>query len=590
MPVVPDNDAWLAAKDEEQGRLRRLITVVQAQEYSPLLAITGMVHVDLRRGSVNVASPLSTAARRSRWRPAILAATVIALIVAPSALAASATNINIQVPAGFTISGTITDNTGAPLQGAYVSASGTANGGSGSAMTDAAGKYTIDGLLPTSYSIFVSAPSARNLLDGYYTTANANHHTTSSTSATKVTVGPNKTGINVKLPVGFSISGTITDTANKPLQNAGVSAFGSSFGYTSTDAAGKFTIIGLAAGSYTVTATAPSGKNLQSGYYTTANSNHFTIVSTSASKLTLGPNKSGIVIKLPAGYSISGTIRNSSGTALADVSVSPMSSTYFFGRSGTTDANGKYTVTGLAAGSFKLVIDPDSDSQYMYGYYTTAYSTHFTSAYGGASGITVGPSKTAIDIKLATGRTISGKVMTTGGAPIEGAEITADNLGHPRDAETDASGNYTIKGLSSTGQTLQVEPPYGDNYMTGFYTSAPGYHFTSQWAGATKVTVPPNATGIDMKLPKGASIAGKITGPGGTPLSFAYVSATKSDYSGYAFTEADGTYIINGLGSGTYKVRVDVYSGNYQSGYYTTSNGAHFTVAVGSATGVTVSP
>ncbi len=93
-----------------------------------------------------------------------------------------------------------------------------------------------------------------------------------------------------------------------------------------------------------------------------------------------------------------------------------------------------------------------------------------------------------------------------------------------------------------------------------------------------------------MKIPKGYSISGKITGPGAVPLEFAYVDASKPGYSNYAFTEMDGTYTINGLGSGSYVVAVQSSEGNLQVGYYTTANSAHFTINEASATKVTIGP
>ena len=94
----------------------------------------------------------------------------------------------------------------------------------------------------------------------------------------------------------------------------------------------------------------------------------------------------------------------------------------------------------------------------------------------------------------------------------------------------------------------------------------------------------------NIKIVKGYTISGKITKAGGVPPAFAYVDATKSDYSGYASTEADGTYTITGPGSGTYTVTVSSFGENLQNGYYTTANSAHFTVNPASATGVTIGP
>jgi molybdopterin-binding protein len=515
-------------------------------------------------------------------------ASAFVLVAAPAVQAANATNINVQLPAGFSIAGTIRDSAGAVLPDANIFAFGTTASAFGS--TDSTGKYKVQGLNPGSYSILVSAPSTKNLVDGYYTTANANHFTPLAASATKVTVGPNKTGIDVKLPTGLTISGKITNTGGTALAGVEVFVSGTSYDGATTSSTGTYQLKGLAAGTYKMSVYAPDDSNYLSGYYTTANANRFTIAYASASGIVIGPSKTGVNVKLPTGYTISGTITNTSGAPLEDVAVQPSSTTYS-GRAAFTDPTGKYTIKGLAAATYKLALSPSSDSAYMDGYYTTSNTNHFTSQISGASGVVVGPSKTGISAKIVTGRTISGKITNTAGTPLEFATVSASNLGHDRSAYTDASGNYTIRGLSSASQILQIQPPYGDNLMTGYYTASNSNRFTSVESGATALVVPPSLTGINVKVPAGYKISGKITGPGGVALGNAGIYAYKSSYSGYANSAADGTYTVNGLGSGTYTVQVyPPYSQNLQRGYYTNANAAHFTINVGSATGVTIGP
>ncbi|MFL5756129.1 MAG: carboxypeptidase-like regulatory domain-containing protein, partial [Chloroflexota bacterium] len=191
---------------------------------------------------------ISRRARGPRLRLAGLLATAVVLLVAPSVSAANATGINVQLPSGYSIGGTIRDSASAVLPYAYVTGISTTD--VGFAQADATGKYLMQGLSAGSYQIYVNAPSGKNLVDGYYTTANASHFTASAASATKVAVGPNKTGIDVKLPTGFTLSGTITTTGGTPLANAFVIASGPSSDSISTDATGKYTLRGLAAGSY----------------------------------------------------------------------------------------------------------------------------------------------------------------------------------------------------------------------------------------------------------------------------------------------------------------------------------------------------
>ena len=70
---------------------------------------------------------------------------------------------------------------------------------------------------------------------------------------------------------------------------ASVSASNANGGFgTFTAADGTYKIVGLSPGTYKV-AVSPTEAGLQSGFYTTANSAHFTLSSASATGVTVGP-------------------------------------------------------------------------------------------------------------------------------------------------------------------------------------------------------------------------------------------------------------------------------------------------------------
>ena len=62
------------------------------------------------------------------------------------------------------------------------------------------------------------------------------------------------------------------------------------------------------------------------------------------------------------------------------------------------------------------------------------------------------------------------------------------------------------------------------------------------------------ASGVDMTLPKGHSIAGHVTGPGGTPIAGIGLEADGDNGSGQGISAADGSFTIQGLRDGTYQV------------------------------------
>jgi len=408
--------------------------------------------------------------------------------------------------------------------------------------------------------------------------------------AAPAVLAANATGVNVKLPTGFSIAGTVKTTGGAAIANATVIASGTTgSAVASSSATGAWSLGGLAAGTYKLLVYAPSGVNLVDGWYTSANANHFTTAAASATGLVVGPSKTGVAIKVPAGFTISGIVTNTSGTPLSNVAVSASATGY--AGSAVTDATGKYTITGLAAGTYKLSLSPGGSSPYVEGWYMTANTNHFTTVSTSANGVVVGPSKTGINVKLPAGFTISGKLTTTGGTPLVSASVTTGAGPSSRSAATDASGNFKIVGLKAGGYTLHVSPPYGQNLQTGFYTSGNANRFTAVAASATKLAVGPNLTGLVIKIPAGYTISGKITGPTGTGLAYSGVNASGANGSFSAYTATDGTYKIIGLSAGTWKVTASApYGQGLVGGWYTTANANHYTASSTSATGVNVGP
>ncbi len=312
--------------------------------------------------------------------------------------------------------------------------------------------------------------------------------------------------------------------------------------------------------------------------------------------MTVGPNKTGVNVKVPTGYSISGKITNTSGTPLAGVDVFASSATY--SGSGSTDASGDYTIKGLASGAYKLTVLPQTNqvgpnASYKDGYYTSLNADHFTGAAASASTISVGPTRTSVNIKVAIGHSISGTITDTSGTPLADATVSADNLGHRRIAKTDTSGKYTIKGLTGGSQTLRISAPHAAPTLQqeGYYTTNNAKHFTVVASNATTVTLGPSKTGVNARIPTGWSIAGRITRSAGVGVAGAFVRVSSTNGSGSAYTNADGTYEITGLPSGTYKIQTgSPYGQNLVAGWYTTANSAHYTSSAASASGVTIGP
>jgi hypothetical protein len=250
--------------------------------YSIKALATGSYKVGVQPGtSQNYRSGFYTTGNTNYFTTASASATNVA--VGPSK-----TLLPMKLPAAFTISGKVTNTAGVAIANASIYADGSLDGSF--ATSDAAGNYVLRGLDPGSYELTLDAPSTSNYIGGYYTTLNANHVTPNAGSASAIVVGPNKVALQVKLSTGFKIGGTISGAGVGVLAGVAVTASGANgIGGAATDAAGKYLIQGLPAGTYTVIFDAPFNANFQSGYYSSVPASHFVVSPGSATGVTIGP-------------------------------------------------------------------------------------------------------------------------------------------------------------------------------------------------------------------------------------------------------------------------------------------------------------
>ena len=158
------------------------------------------------------------------------------------ATGAVVTGIDAQLTEHGTISGTVTDANGDPVEGIQVSA------GDFSSSTASDGSYLITGLFPGSYTVTFRDVDDRGYAAEFYDDANNE----GSATAVEVGAGEAVVGIDAQLEEGGSISGRVTDESGDPL--AGITAMvgGWHDQRAVTGADGSYQIRGLAADSHTV--------------------------------------------------------------------------------------------------------------------------------------------------------------------------------------------------------------------------------------------------------------------------------------------------------------------------------------------------
>ncbi|GLI84555.1 hypothetical protein ANABIO32_22650 [Rossellomorea marisflavi] len=219
------------------------------------------------------------------------------------------------------ISGTVTSTIGStPIPGATVSIINSSGILITSVLTDQTGAFTVTGLAPDNYTVSVIAQDFQ------------------SRSVGAVVVSGQTTPVAVQLqPFPGSIIGTVTPevpNAFVELRDSN-NVFIDSF-VTNPD--GTFSFNNLAPGVYTVTASAPNYTSAQGGATVTSGG-------TAVVNLTLIPN--------PA--TVSGRITTTGGIPLPSSFVQVLNSNGILVATGSSDANGFYTVGGLAAGSYTVV-------------------------------------------------------------------------------------------------------------------------------------------------------------------------------------------------------------------------------------------
>jgi hypothetical protein len=457
------------------------------------------------------------------------------------------TGINASLSLAGKISGRVTDINGDALAGisVYTSVSGTHAWG---ATTDSFGNYTVGGLPSGNYTVSFSDPA------GNYATEYFNNVSSwNSANPVEVTQGQTRSGINASLAIAGKISGRVTgpDGAT-PLAGISVSASNSISGSSAmTDASGNYTIGGLLpSGNYTVTFRDHAG-NYVTEYFDNVSSWN----SANPVEVTQGQTRSGINASMAIAGKISGRVTGPDGaTPLAGISVSAHNPTSAWFTPVTTDASGNYTIGGLLPSGNYTVRFSDPAGNYVTEYFDNVSISSWNSA--NLVEVTQGQTRSGINASLAIAAKISGRVTDINGAALAGISVSHSGSGGLTwQAITDASGNYTIGGLSAGNYTVSFRDPNG-NYAL--------------WTPSIVMEIAEGQTltGINASLAIAAKISGHVTDTNGAGLAGIYVSAWDSGFFGYATTDASGNYTIGDLQTGNYVVQFIDTSGLYKSLFY----------------------
>jgi Carboxypeptidase regulatory-like domain len=495
------------------------------------------------------------------------------------------TGLDVTLPIGRTISGTITDGSAQPIVGMTVDACRSGDFCS-SATTAADGSYTIAGLPPDTYVVNVDALDSVDFLDSWYTPGGP---VADSSGASSIDLtASNVTGINLTPLVGFSISGTVTGAGAGPLAGVQVFTIGGSGGSGISDASGHFAIHHVSAGTYLLGENMPAGLNYVSGEIDAGSvieGGPGTEVVVSGASLT------GQDFAAPQGFRISGTLTGSGASgARVDPSENPPAQCTC--PEVVAAANGTWQVAGLWPGTYQLLFQPASDgafdNQFVLGYWDG--TSMLTSNGNLAANVVVSSAdRTGINAAIPAGPSISGTVTGSDGPITTGAFVQMCGQGGVGCVSTltAAEGTWSFKRVPAGSYQVQAAQ---QAHVPGYF--GPGGYAVDAGLATTIVMAGTSRSGAAIVLPGGVGVSGRISGPSDESIagvSVGLVGEASPGGEGFATTAADGTYRVAGRPAGDYQLAVGpTQASPYLSGYYDAAAPGHFTTDPNQATSIPI--
>jgi len=508
----------------------------------------------------------------------LLAALLFLLAGAPPTLA-QRTPANPDAPGS--IAGTITDEAGAPVAGAYVQLYRQDINGwllARVVRSDATGAYRATLLATGAYRILVSDPA------GVYAQSYYPNALIIDDAVSIMVAGADVGGIDVMLRRGGAITGVYSNT-NPYWTFARISALTRSRGLwqevavTWQYAAGDYVLTGLPPAVYRVCAYAPPYENSGSALPAVCYRDIVSAIDNAADvTVTGGVTITAIDLTVGVegdGATIGGQVHSPAGAPLSEIDANLFfqnqpQSMYPVGAV-KTDAQGAYSFRGLRPGRYFIQFaDP------LGPYITTYYSA--TTWMNEATPIVVAVREERLDVDatLPAGGILTGALRiltdTTPAFAFVNLYSASDSGSSPQYfARYDApTGHYRISAVPPGRYYIYASASMDQINFSAFYGG-------SDFIERSVVTVTAGAvlTDLDINLGLGAFegvIAGRVT-VGGQPLAGIKASLLRTESYGvqeivHVFTGADGRYTIGGLMGGAYRMGFSDPAGIYATQYY----------------------
>ena len=453
-------------------------------------------------------------------------------------------------PANSRVRGTVTGAGGEPVAGAKVTLALSFSGGrhassQRTAIADAQGKYEIANLAAGRYTVSSVDPPAG--------TAWIRLYSWKPGGVRWVNLGEAAVSEDdFRLPQGTRLLGRALDEGGKPIAGAAVSCSldeateegpkamyqmpGQWYsGRATTDAQGRYVIGGLTKETYRVVIQTPATAELAPAVLRGINAPDRGDVEVQDATLYKGGKLIGVVVG-PGDKPLAGATIGVPAGAMRDEEAPKV----------TTDAAGRFVLTGLPTSKYAVTVSPPAGS--------LACEQVFENL-SVISGLAI-----ERRLKLPEGATIAGSVTGPDGKPVAGAGL-AVTLGYSPGARavTDAQGQFKITGIPpALRQTNPMAPQQAQITMgisppdTAAFLLGSNVPLKDLAAGKT--------TPVDVRLAAGGSVTGVVTGPDSKPIAGCHVSAFRRmgqfGYTSSAMTVTgpDGRYTLAHVPVGKWQV------------------------------------
>lgn len=403
--------------------------------------------------------------------------------------------LDMDLPIGGELSGSVADDLGQPLAGAEVTCVGVDSRVAGlrrSALTDASGRYTVRGLDGeaggSAYSVEVEAEGwPEQLLGGVYDDAEAELYDLGPGAAVDA-------GRYALLP-GVTVSGAVLGP-DGPVAEASVHGYATSQVVDTTAGEdGEYFISGLPPGDVLIWADAP-GYGLS--YYPDLDRPETYLAAPEE-----GDALEGIELTLPAEAVLRGRVLDES-QDLSGVTVLAYNDTYTVGQGAQADAEGRFEIAGLHGGTYFLYVYAEDEG----------YLNDFAPGADGEPAPFVVPHEGVSEeflISPEPAAVLEGTVVDDSGEPVYGAYVyafSADDEGEAEAAVTERDGTYRLDGLLGGDWWLEIfYVPYceGDGGFVPLYW--PG-SVNPSLAGTIALSAGETYSGLDFTLPVDSDLDG----------------------------------------------------------------------------------